>query len=422
MGLAGVLAGMAALGDATVRPVGFLALLGLATALYAGAAWWVLRRPPAGRGAVALVLGAAVAFRLILLAAPPSLSTDVYRYLWDGRVSRAGISPYRHPPTAPELTALRDATVYPQLNRADWRTIYPPGAQLLFARLAALDTGDGTAFRAAMAALDLGAAVLLLGWLRRAGQPAVRVLLYAWHPLVLVELAGNGHLDAAVVAAVVASLWAATGGRAAVAGVCLGAATLLKLYPALLLPVIARARPGRALAGWGAVVATGYGLYAPDGLAVLGSLGRFATEEHFNGGLPRALAWLLAPLGAGGTTLARLVPAAVLAAVVVAAARGPAPAGVAARARLVGGAFLLTTPILYPWYGLWLVPVLAVAPAWPWLYLTSATGLAYVLLAQPVWHLPPWVAGAELGPPIAGLLLARAARVWPPRPGGLRDR
>ena len=37
---------------------------------------------------------------------------------------------------------------------------------------------------------------VLVGWLRALGRPSAWVLVYAWHPLVVVELAGSGHLDA----------------------------------------------------------------------------------------------------------------------------------------------------------------------------------------------------------------------------------
>ena len=90
-------------------------------------------RPAAAR-TIWLVIIVAMAMRVMTLAAPPLLSTDVYRYVWDGRVQLAGISPYRYVPVAPELEFLRDDAVYPGINRADYaHTIYPPAAQMIFA-------------------------------------------------------------------------------------------------------------------------------------------------------------------------------------------------------------------------------------------------------------------------------------------------
>src|ERR1041385_1101063 len=59
-----------------------------------------------------LILLFALLFPLTLLPTTPSLSDDIYRYSWEGRAQRAGISPYEYPPSAPELVFLRDS-VYP---------------------------------------------------------------------------------------------------------------------------------------------------------------------------------------------------------------------------------------------------------------------------------------------------------------------
>jgi len=70
------------------------------------------------------------------------------------------------------------------------------------------------------------------------------------------------------------------------------------------------------------------------------------------------------------------------------------------------GGYLVATPNLFPWYTLWIVPILAVAPAWPWLYLTGAVSLTYLVFAEPVWRIPAWVTIAEFGPLVLGLVLA----------------
>ena len=85
------------------------------------------------RAALIVILAGAVAMRLALLFVEPYLSTDIYRYIWDGRVQAAGINPYRYVPNAPELAHLRDAAIFPNINRADYAvTIYPPAAQAIF--------------------------------------------------------------------------------------------------------------------------------------------------------------------------------------------------------------------------------------------------------------------------------------------------
>ena len=109
------------------------------TSLCLAGALWLLavaivrsgRLPPR---TIWLVLGVAVGDAAADSGAPPLLSTDIYRYVWDGRVQLAGINPYRYVPAADQLAFLRDAAVYPHINRADYaQTVYPPAAQVIFA-------------------------------------------------------------------------------------------------------------------------------------------------------------------------------------------------------------------------------------------------------------------------------------------------
>ncbi|MGH7322057.1 MAG: glycosyltransferase 87 family protein [Candidatus Rokuibacteriota bacterium] len=408
--LAAAFGGIAWLGNLFYAARSFVGLFVLASLGYALAVMWVVRTRPTRPAVLAGILGVAVAFRLILLPTEPTLSTDAYRYLWDGRLAAAGISPYHYPPNASEVAAFRDATVYPRLNHADWRTVYPPGAQLLFWAVARLAPDNILALKTVMLAFDLLTLGLLIGWLRALGRPLAWALLYAWHPLVVVELSGSGHLDAAALAASVAALWAASRERETWAGALVGAGALIKLYPLLLLAAITRGHPARALAACGAVVLAGYGLYAHEGAAVLGSLTRYVAEEEFNPSVRLALEVVLAPFGPPGLRAARLLPLIGLAGVVVGAGLFARAVPVWRRALWIGGGYLLTVPSLFPWYALWVVPLLAAAPAWPWLYLTCAVGLTYVIFAEPVWRLPLWVTAAQFVPVALGLAFAWRSR------------
>src|SRR5512146_2483079 len=81
----------------------------------------------ANDGRLKPILVVAALLRLPLLLAPPYLSNDVYRYVWDGRVQAAGVNPYRYVPAAAALEALRDDRIYPEINRRERAvTIYPP--------------------------------------------------------------------------------------------------------------------------------------------------------------------------------------------------------------------------------------------------------------------------------------------------------
>ncbi len=98
----------------------FFPLFGL-YGLAVGSVFW---QRPGSPSCLGLLVGFAVVFRLLVLFSPLVLSSDLYRYVWDGRVQRAGINPYRYPPAAEALAALRDTAIHPQINRPELTTIY----------------------------------------------------------------------------------------------------------------------------------------------------------------------------------------------------------------------------------------------------------------------------------------------------------
>src|SRR6516164_11734981 len=114
------------------------------------------------RRALIAVLAVAALMRLIVLLAPPYLSDDINRYVWDGRVEAAGLNPYRYVPADPHLAALRDETIFPNINRSDYApTIYPPVAEYIF-YLGTRLRDSSTAMKATLLAFELAGVLLLL--------------------------------------------------------------------------------------------------------------------------------------------------------------------------------------------------------------------------------------------------------------------
>src|SRR5439155_20082138 len=131
---------------------------------------------------------------LSLLFSPPYLSDDIYRYVWDGRVQAAGINPYRYLPADSALAQLRDDKTYPRINRKDYaRTIYPPVAEAIFF-LTTRISETVTWMKATMVLFEALAGWALAQLLTSFGLPRQRILLYAWHPLVVWEFVVIGHV------------------------------------------------------------------------------------------------------------------------------------------------------------------------------------------------------------------------------------
>ena len=360
--------------------------------------WWLafavalicLRR--AGlRAALVLVLFGTVALRLAAVTAVVPLSDDLYRYAWDGQVQASGTSPYRYAPTAPELADLRTDWLFPdaqeceqeigrdagctRINREDVRTIYPPVAQawfLLGHSLGASELRDlGWELMALVA--DLATAVLLWRLLVARGRDPRWVAVYAWSPVAVLEAVQNGHVDGLATFFVVLAV-ALAGRRPGWSGAALGVATMIKLYPALLLPVLLSRRPLRVSTAFLAVCVASY---LPHVLAlggdVLGFLPDYLQEEDYGSG-DRYL--LLRPLGLVGTP-ATLIAGGLGLAVLVVVLRRLGTARPEDNALLLfGAALLLATPV-QPWYGLPLAALAALAGRASWLAVPAAAYPAF---------------------------------------------
>src|SRR5262245_42215925 len=252
--------------------------------IYTASAWIAWKAQGSGPTLFITVAFAAL-FRLSLLFAPPLLSDDVYRYVWDGRVQAAGINPYRYIPADESLQDLRDTEIYPKINRREYApTIYPPGAEAIFF----LTTRIGqsvTWMKATMVGFEALTIWALTALLASFGLPRQRVLIYAWHPLAIWEFAGSGHLDALAIAFLVLALLARRRDLKPVTGLLLACATLVKLYPALLFPVLYRRWDWRLPAAFAGTTTLAYVPYLGVGLRrVLGYLPGYLQEEGMTSG------------------------------------------------------------------------------------------------------------------------------------------
>src|SRR2546425_5776941 len=197
---------------------------------------WIVNRVPAARSTLIIAIVFAALFRLSLLFSPPYLSDDIYRYIWDGRVQAAGINPYRYIPADSALAQLRDAEIYPRINRKDYaRTIYPPLAEVVFF-LTTRISESVTWMKATMVGFEALAVWALAQLLASFGLPRQRILLYAWHPLVVWEFAGSGHADSIAIAFIALALLARRRNSEIGTGFTLAGATLGKVFPVVLFP------------------------------------------------------------------------------------------------------------------------------------------------------------------------------------------
>jgi alpha-1,6-mannosyltransferase len=250
------------------------------------ALWWTFQRKKFPTNTLLVILVGGALFRFVLVPLdPPRLPTDIYRYIWDGRVQAAGVSPYLYLPIDPQLAKLRDDSIYPNINRKTYaRTIYPPVAQMFFFVVTRV-TQTVPGFKTVVVLIDIVTMGVVVATLRAIGQPAERVIAYAWHPLPIFEFGASGHIDALMICLIAIALLARVRQRSGIAGIALGAATLVKFIPIIILPAIYR-RWGKKLLF--AVLVTMAVCYLPyllgAGTSVFGFLPQYSQEEGLQNG------------------------------------------------------------------------------------------------------------------------------------------
>lgn len=186
----------------------------------------------------ATLVFAAVAGATLVLA-PSVLSDDLYRYLWDGRVLRAGLDPYALAPADPALAALRDEW-WPHINHPRIPTIYPPLAQALFGAVGAV-WHHPVALKAVALVAHLGTVPVVARLASHAGvDPHRAAALLALNPLALSESALGGHVDAFVALFVAIAVLAGASGKAGRAAAAFVAAAGVKLVGLLVAPLLWR--------------------------------------------------------------------------------------------------------------------------------------------------------------------------------------
>jgi len=242
----------------------FMAVWGVCFCVYFVASVWVMMtRPLKGRWLwveLGVILGAALLFRLMLVTLPPQLSPDVWRYLWDARVTWHGYSPYLYAPANKVLAPLWNS-VFANARYRQTPTQYPPGAQIFFLLGYLLNPTNPVGLKTLFVLLDLVTCAALAVLLGRKGLDARRVVIYAWCPLPIVEFAIEGHSDVIAISFLVLAVLCALSSRQGVrflAGICLGLATLARLYPLLLLVALLRRRDWGLVATCATTIVLGY--------------------------------------------------------------------------------------------------------------------------------------------------------------------
>ena len=366
--------------------------------------------PKFSRRVVVFGLVLAAAWNIAFLRVPTGVDDDVHRYVWDGRLQRLGYNPYLVIPRDPAAEHLHTPETR-NLNNPDLPSPYPAGAQLFFRAVTAIHEST-FALKVAFVVCEFAIVFVLFDVLRCTRQGVHLVLVYAWNPLLAIEVAGSGHIDIVGTLFLVVSAAALVRRWRTTAALALGLAVSVKFLPIVLLPLYWKRVRVRDAALAAAVVALLYVPFLNHGRIPIGSLGTYVQSFRFNGPVFAALDRVAPPQS--------LVVLAVLIGLVTATwLRSTSPEWSPEAFAWPMAACLLCAPVVFPWYLLWLLPFLAAPSTLLIIIWTVCIIPTYVMwhfrtLGRPWGALPIWVMLLEYGcVAVAGAVIVLHRLMWP---------
>ena len=345
------------------------------------------------------------------------LSKDMYRYIWDGRVQQNGINPYQYPPGADELENMRDDLIFPNINRKDDPTLYPAGAQVFFRIFHTLVGDSVIGFKGIMVFFDTLTVLVLIALLHNHGLNSSRIIIYAWNPLVIFEIAYSGHLEGLTVFLMVAALYFSAIHKKIPGVFMLALAAAVKMYPALLLAAFIN-RGGRikALVVFFMTILLLYLPFMGAGKRISGFLPVYLKNpyESFNLGLKYLLMCLIPGLDYYRLSLLFITSLGIAGLIVF--LKNKEDTDISWYAYILTGWLLILMPAsLHPWYVILIVPFLTIYPSTAWLIFTCTVSLSYFKYTAPQGIMPTWVLLVEYLPLFALLAAGFILKQYPKR-------
>ncbi|MBI5688098.1 MAG: hypothetical protein HZC54_23745 [Verrucomicrobia bacterium] len=334
----------------------------------------------------------AIFFRVTLWFAPPMLSNEVYRSLWEGRAQTFGHNPYVETPASPKMGFLAPEMIA-YVAAPTMPAVSPPLSELLFRMVASISSHDPDLLKAFFAFVDLGVVWLVMRLLRLRGLNENMALIYAWCPLPIVEFAGSGHFLTLAMFLALSAVYLATPQiprrrwagviEQTLAAASLAGAVCTHYFTLPLVPLVMRQIKARYWLLVPLIVWLFYLPFAEAGARFFDGLRQCVGGLQFNDSAFSLLAmlfdtdWTL--LLPGGVQVAHAVPKLIVAGACLAAL----VAVILLRVNtirsfyIVTGVFLLFSPVVYPHYVAFLVPFLCFYPNPGWMLLSATVLLSY---------------------------------------------
>lgn len=377
-----------------------------ALAFIAGSAVFILLalRVCAGeipRRIVLALLAAAAVIRLLLIPLDPVGSDDLERYIWDGKVQVHGINPYRHAPSDTALAHLHSDRLPAAVNHPHMTSVYFPLTQWAFALCYMISAEEVWAYKALMVAAEAVLVWILWGAAGTFGLSRRFILLYALSPLAILSFSLDGHIDALGLPMLAGGIVLYLSGRKVPGLLLLGLSLCVKPVALVLLPVLffAEKDAGARLRAVFLPLAPFVLQFLPyiSGPNPFESLFVYTRDWTFNGVVFEAVNAILQHNQQSRIVCALVLLAGVLA---ISISRRELPVKVYYAVLFL----LLLSPVVHPWYVVWLAALLPLVPRWSGILFAATVSLTVLTVIEyqvsGVWRQEWWVMGVEYLPVI----------------------
>jgi hypothetical protein len=242
--LAVSLAGYIGIGYFTVR-TNFPQLISLVALLFIG--YGLIWKYKSVIKSVYTWLTIAILFRAVFLFNTPNLSDDYPRFIWDGELISNGVSPFKYTPNQfdsiqPISPIQNQDILLKEMNSPNYFSIYPPVLQIIFTASSSISNGNIYAtiivMKLIMLASEIISLLLLFKILTFLKQPKERWLLYAFNPLIIIELVGNLHFEGVLIPFLLGAVYLYLRNRLHLSAISMALAVCSKLLPLMFLPYI----------------------------------------------------------------------------------------------------------------------------------------------------------------------------------------
>ena len=344
---------------------------------------------------VITILIFSIIFRSVMVYTESTLSTDVLRFAWDGRLLKYGVDPYAHEPYSAELDWLKNVPYFEAYDHKDEISPYPPFAQMAFLFLSIISESL-FGLKVSFSVLDMINCILLAYLLHNmvARRYLGGVILYSWSPLMIIEISSSGHMEPLPIFFILTSLVLFSKKRLFYSTLSYTLAIWSKIFPILLLPIYLKYLKTKnkstiILQHLIIIIVLSFSLYVPfilsSGANVFLGLYRYFSGWFFNPSIFLLFRIMLYEIGVP-YAISRILAGIIflfLAFRLVYVKEVRDLESFAYLSILTLGLSVMLAPAVFPWYSSWILIFCAIVGmnlrTLPWIILSGTAGFVYLL-------------------------------------------